>query len=474
MDKQLKIGIIVITLLVLLSMSVSATSFDVDVDVIDNAVLPNETASFNVSIINSGDANLRLQIYTVDPQWSSKVTPQLLEIKPYSQSTALLTLRPHADIPFGTRGMQLFARELNSGVIIKQGITVRLSNPDLYEGEYVPSIQLDVNSPLEVDPREPFTIDVNLRNRNKLDMQDLKVVVTANGLSSDEELINLPPIGEVTQEFLFDLDPLTIAGKHNLIVELFFRNNSVNKVTRSLSISEIKEITQNIDFDSFMFKKVTTITLENIGNAVAEKEVSLDTNLFKRIFSSKSQDPEVVKTATGTKYSWTVELEPNSTKVIVRTENYRSIIIILLLAIIGAILYYVYRSPILSLKEIVALHSDAGTSELKVRVFVKNRSAKVLDGVTVIDTIPKIAEYEKKHYLGSLAPTKVVSSGNKTLLKWELDVLEPFEERILVYNVKSKLKIIGRISLPNAKIKYLTKSGREKTAFSKNTSVLEQ
>lgn len=473
-EKHTIIGVVLLSLILIGSSSVLATSFGVSVNTINNIVLPNGTGVFNITVSNYGDVQLRMQIFTVDPQWSSKISPGILEVSPDSSASAILELRPHKDISFGTKGMQLFARDLSSGVVYKQGIIISLKNPNSDDGQYVPSVKLSVDSSLLIDPRNPLPIAVNLQNRNKLDMKNLTIKLFIKDLFFKEEVVHLIPDSELTKNFLFKLNPLTKAGPQNLVVELFYHNKSVNILTKELNIKEIKDVQETTDYDGFLFKEVTSLTLKNNGNEVTDYDAKLKTNFFERLFTSKSPNAEIVNTDDGTFYQWIVNLKPGESTTIIKTENYRYLILIIFLVLLTIILYYVYRSSVLGLKEIVALHNnEGGSSAMKIRIFVKNRSSKTLDGVTVIDTIPRIAEYEKKHYLGSMSPTKVVSSGNKNLLKWELDVLEPFEERILVYNIKSKLRIIGKISLPNAKIKYLLSSGKEKTVLTTNTTIIE-
>ena len=79
----------------------------------------------------------------------------------------------------------------------------------------------------------------------------------------------------------------------------------------------------------------------------------------------------------------------------------------------------------------------------------------------LIDVIPNIAEVEKSLDIGPLKPEKVVKRSSRgTILKWDLGVLDKFDERIVSYKVKSKLSILGWFTLPAAIVKYSIK-GKE-------------
>jgi hypothetical protein len=62
----------------------------------------------------------------------------------------------------------------------------------------------------------------------------------------------------------------------------------------------------------------------------------------------------------------------------------------------------------------------------------------------------------------------VTTEKKGTLVKWELDVLEPYEARNLNYNLASRLRILGSMRLPSAKVSFITKDGKERVTYTKN------
>jgi hypothetical protein len=50
-----------------------------------------------------------------------------------------------------------------------------------------------------------------------------------------------------------------------------------------------------------------------------------------------------------------------------------------------------------------------------------------------------------------------------SLLMWNLEALEPYEERLLTYTIRSKLNIVGNVHLHTAKVRFHTKSGERTT-----------
>ena len=56
---------------------------------------------------------------------------------------------------------------------------------------------------------------------------------------------------------------------------------------------------------------------------------------------------------------------------------------------------------------------------------------------------------------------------------WNLPTVEPYEERIITYKIKSKLSIVGGLTLPAAYLKYKPRNGREQIILSNKYSLEE-
>ena len=72
---------------------------------------------------------------------------------------------------------------------------------------------------------------------------------------------------------------------------------------------------------------------------------------------------------------------------------------------------------------------------------------------------------------GTLKPSKFLRGKDKGMvLEWKIDELAAGENRLIGYNIKSRLSIIGSFKLPRAKIIFV-KKGKEQTAYSNSVSV---
>jgi hypothetical protein len=136
-------------------------------------------------------------------------------------------------------------------------------------------------------------------------------------------------------------------------------------------------------------------------------------------------------------------------------------------------MYFIYRSPIVVKKEAIILGSpEQGISELKIMIHIRNRSSELIENVMLTDLLPTLAEVEKEIHIGSISPIQILKNDRKgSLIKWQIEAIEPFEERIVTYKARTKMIIIGGLTLPSAKAKFKAKTGNERMVKS-NKAIL--
>ena len=104
---------------------------------------------------------------------------------------------------------------------------------------------------------------------------------------------------------------------------------------------------------------------------------------------------------------------------------------------------------------------------MKVRIFIKNRTAKAFYNLRLLDRAPSIAHVKMSEGLGVIEPTKIIRNERRgTIIKWDFDSIEAYEERIVTYTIKARLKIIGNLGLPPVKAKFENVKGKQRTTQS--------
>ncbi len=459
---------LLLVLLVLFSVPFAQAAFSSVFTPVDNEILPNETASFDLAISNFDPTIKRFQVYSIDPNWVVDVEPRGVAVDSGTSGNFVVSLRPKTNVPFGSQGISVNVKDLDSGDLVKKTLFVAVKNSVGTTGRYQPSVNFVIGLPQVIDPREPTGFDVNLRNRNALDIKDMTMTISSPHYDY-ETTIDVESLGEHSEFLTMQLEDTTQPGTYVLSGTLKYRDLIVTKVERQYTIGEFATIEQTKDEQALFLKNTQTIRLTNDGNVAKNVTVTLPANIIQRVVSSQEPDAN----HENGQYVWQVSVAPGEETQVSLTKNYRYIIGLLIIGIIGLLLYYRLRSPIVALKEAVGIEAE-GMSKLKYRLFIKNRSNKVIQGVEVYDKIAKIADLKETHVLGTLKPTKTTKTKSGTLLHWNIDILEPYEERILSYTAECKLQIVGRMRTPQSKVKFETGRGQERIIYSHNILVVEK
>ncbi|MFC2133820.1 hypothetical protein ACFLTH_04325 [Bacteroidota bacterium] len=466
---RIKLLIVPIIFILTVFFASAADFFIVDVEAVNNDIFVNDLAIFDITIYNGLTTQDVLTFSIQDTSWNLLKTQ--FQIPGEGQKTIRMEVYPTPTMTFGSYQFPIKIKSSKTGEFVEQVVTVNIQRFDPVFGEYRPSIQFGASIDKEVDPRSKIPVEIYMRNRNALDITFLQIVVSGD-LFSDEFDTNLGPLDEKRTDYLFEVDPLTKPGLYSITVELKARNITLNSVTKSYQIMPYATVSMDSVEKRFLCKKTETIILENLGNAVTTKTVNLKMPWTKRIFTHSEPNSKVVEVDGKKTLEWEIEIGPQEASEIVVVSNYRIPVGIILLIIIVIVMYFQLRSPIVVGKEvIISGPADEGVEHLKLRLFVKNRSRKPVERVTVYDRVPGIAELIKKKVLGTIQPEKVTKQEKKgTLIKWNLETLEAYEERIITYEVKSKLKIIGNISLPSTRVTFLDKN-KERRVYSQRIVV---
>lgn len=473
MERVLYRTALVLLLLALLPGAYAAV-FSVDVQAVVNEIQRNESASYTVTVSNFQTEALQFQVYTIDPAWNVRTDPVTPSVPAGAQGEFSLYLRPTASAEAKTQGVSITFKDLISGALVRKDVVLSLRGLGVPARGYEPTVALEVLMPYEIDPRHPVPLRLELRNRNALNISNLTIFVSSPHFSSTT-YATLPPLSEKTIDVVgLSVDPLSDPVEEDLLIQLRYQGEVVNQLVKNYRIKEYTAVHQDVDEEAFFFKTSKTVRVQNEGNVKNTALVTVPTSLLKSLFVSSDLPYERATHEGERVLLWSIPLAPDEVRTFTYTENYRILILLILLVALGGVAYLLLRSPIVVVKEAVGIAKGDGVSHIKIRIFVKNRSARIIQSIQVTDRLPSLADVVNADAPGSLSPAKVaVSDKQGTLLRWDLEVLEPYEERVLTYQARSKLKIIGRMSLPKAKVRF-TGGGKEHVVYSDNVEIVER
>lgn len=467
--KKFIISLIILSFV--LSTSVLANeNFYIKTSTMQKDVFLGDPAIYNISITNLLEIDDVYSLSTVSSDWI--ITPSGITIPTGTAKELSVQLKSGSNVLLGVHGVETIIESARTGETQKALFLVNIKPFDPVFGKYRPSVVLTVDMNKEVDPRKDVELGIYLKNRNSLDIKDLQIKIDGE-LFSKEYSLPLGPLEEKREELLFPIDDLETPGLHNLNVLISVKNVTLSQTNKNYEVKPYSVVSMDKETKTAFCKSKKTITLHNNGNVEKTQQVKLKVSWLKNIITSTSPDAKTIK-EDGERYlSWDVVMQPDETLQLYVTHNYQLPILAILVIILLIIAYYRFRSPILILKDayILGSKSSGEKSELKIRLFLKNRSRKEIPAAKLVDRVLSIAEFQKQKQLGTLHPTKISHSQNKgTIITWDLEMLEPFEERIVTYEVKSKLQIIGTMNLPAAKINFKHRD-KERTVYSNKVLV---
>ncbi|MGM5480316.1 MAG: hypothetical protein ACQESC_02540 [Nanobdellota archaeon] len=466
--KITQVTIILAVLFVLASTSAFASSVSIEpINSSSHHIFFDETAEYDLTIENTDDDSKVFTVSITSLNWIID-SKRSIAVDGNSKLTTDFRVRPK---PTNFRGPGVYSVpfEVNTadGDEIKDSFRIVVKSMEQQLLEYKPSVALGISLDEDINPKDPLSVQTSIRNRNLRDLDVIQLLITAEHFSGAKSF-PLTRLEERSLEFRFDLPNDAEPGEgYELEAELFYNNESINKVERFYDIIPYADIDrEQVNTSKSFFKKTTVSSVTNNGNINKTVTTDLDISLIESIFTSvdiSASDSEKMSHK-----SWKVTLTPSEEAVITVTNNYRSLIYLLIIAVIATIGYFLIRSPIVIKKQVIVTGKDEeGVSEMKVRIYIKNRTGKAFYNVRLLDKAPAIAQVFKNNAVGSVDPSKIVRTENKgTIIKWDFDSLEAYEERIVTYSTKARLKIIGNLALPRVMARFENSSGKIQTVES--------
>jgi len=440
-------------------LSVSALNFSVSVFPGERSITSNESAVFEVELKHNSPVEETFEVYSNDVTWDIR-SEKVLQV-PAGESLKTNVLVHALNLNPGAYNLPIVFKRSGSSDQQKVVLYIELSSEFPEDATYLPAVRGVATVDPEIDPRTGMTIKLSLENQNRRILDKVDVKVRSNVINKDYTT-SLGPLEKKTLTFIADLGPFTPPQQDTLQISVIVPEKEkayqFDLFPIPYEIIPYGTVVPHVETDSSFLKYVDNVTLVNEGNKPL-------THVYRvnRWFVSGIPDPA----REGGELVWEVPMQPGGTANIVVIYNYRPVFWILLIAVIVTVAYYVFRSPVSVKKHASVIGShEGGITEMKVVLELVNRGNKVAHNVKIIDLVPKLTEVVKEFKETILAPSKITPHEHSgTLVRWDIDMMEAKEHRILMYKVRTKLQVIGGMSLPVAAVHYVV-DGKERESVS--------
>ena len=454
-----------VLVMVLLSAFALAGKSEIKIEPIKNSITTTDTASFKLTISNNEDVTQRYSVFSFVQGWNIEPSPlkdKIMEIQPNQKYQTMIKASPTEKFSPGIYKLGLNI-ETDLG---EKHLTTLVAYIDPEKPlDYLPSIKVDLDMTKKIDPQKAQTIKLSLENKNPLNISKMTIKLQSDITEFNKQTtIGLEPLSTKTVEFAVLPNSMQKPGKHFLFFT-FERNKEVIKViSQEMEIISLSpKFKTTINQTRSFLKTTNNIVVKNLGNVKNTQDVVQPISFWKNLFT-KSQAKMVIKNGQKN-LVWKVTLAPNETVTLTYIHNYRfpfyGVMVLLLLVFV----YLFTKAPVTLVKTSTTARKDSTLSDLKITLQLKNVTKRTLKKIEVVDLVPGIADIEKSLELGTLKPHEIKHTKKGTLVKWKLAEIDSHEDRLITYQIRSKLKILGTLKLPRARVLY-GKKGKRKTAYS--------
>ncbi len=416
----------------------SAINLEIQKEPVSDVIISelDAPAIFNFHITNNGDRDV-FEIYSLV---SVEITPKVpFELSRGESKEITLkvkaseTLRKNPGLfPFIYR-----IRSSNSG-----------TQEDRLIINIIPLKEVIQVTPENINPKSE-AVEITIENLKTFDFGNVEAEFSSVFFSHSESF-TLGPLEKKSLKIDIDQEKLgtLMAGTYILGIDMNIKNatqslESTMKFVETSGISS-KEVKEGSFIKRIEIEKI------NDGNIPAVAEISVEKNLFSRLFTTFSIAPsKTERKGLVTSYIWIEELRPGESFKVIAKTNWIIPIILIIAVIIIIILWNRYlKSSLILNKKISQVRTKGG--EFALKVTIKAKARKYVEKINIVDKLPPIVKLYKRY--GTITPDRIDEKNRR--LEWNIESLNEGEDRILTYIIYSKIGVVGRFELPPARAIY--------------------
>ena len=310
-----------------------------------------------------------------------------------------------------------------------------------------------------VNPKSK-TVSLTVQNKQKIDFEIIKLKITSAFFVYQTNIT----LGSLeTKEIQIPIDSEKMktltAGNYLAAIDMTIDGK---KTTREILLSffEQEGIETEEKKEGVIIKRAE-ITKKNIGNVRKEVEIKIVKNILSYFFTTMNIEPtETDFQIFKVEYIWKKQLTPSEEiKIILKTNWFYPILIILLIISAIYLIKLSVETDLMLRKKVSFVKTRGGQFALKVSLRLKAK--KFIEKINISDKLPSLVELYDR--FGALPPDKIDLKNRR--LEWSIESLMKDEERIFTYIIYSKVGIVGRFELPEARATY-EKDGKAKSTTS--------
>lgn len=441
---------------------------DLGVDVETQKYCSPPPAEFKIKITNQQDEADRFATIITDKyrSWASIPKPYI-ELNPGETKEVKIYINAPEEVKSGEYYLPVLTYSLTN-TSIRTNKTLCLSILRKYDAKIISSRITE-----KVKPGAKGSIFLEIENIGTKDFDNLTLKANLRRigelLKEKEETFSLEDDVRTKKEISFEIGKYQEPGKYTITVDLEGAGKYFGSVTKEFEVLEIENIKKEKVSEKTLFSENRKVVVENKGNTAFEGNIKVSVSKPWNLLVSTKGNPVSSDSKNQVIYSWYITLDPNSSKTIKYQINYWPLYLIFLIVIVvlGKV-YFIWRSPYIDKRILQKGGAEEEKAEFTLAIEIVNRTGSKLKDTVVRDFVPGVAEVVKK--FKSIKP-KLNKKEGGTELVWRFKELEPGDERLLTYKIKTVVGTIDHFKLPKASLKTKTKDGKKYKKYSREVKV---
>ncbi len=419
--------------------------------------LPSNSVSYlNISFYNNENStlNISIQSQTVNFEYTGLfsnvgIKPSSFILPPghvqkvlfsFSTRNVFYSSPIQIQIPYTENGVQSYFT-LNTPILPQNYI-------------YIYSVR-SVSSSYPYNP-----IPINFTLLNSLGQTGITVPVNYSismnnkQIFSSSSLLTVPNLGLNSFSETAMINNRTPPGNYTITVSTVYNQQRSSQST-SIEILPYTLLSSSQESNIGWLGGSSYLVITNNGNAPANisKYVLSASGFYKLFLTGESASAGGLIPVSSGFISNLSSLAPGESVKLAYTVSFAPIYVIVIVVAILILLFLFLNRKVKITKEVVEHHSSEGFVDIKMAVRVKNVTInkKPITDIVVYDYIPKTAL--KVSIMGP-KEGKIERVGDHLKLIWREQQIAPGDEIILMYEIKSKIGLLGGINLPSAECRF--------------------
>lgn len=457
-----KIGIFLFSLLILIT---SAGAFEYEFAKIKETAFPGESLIYKI-IFPEGQTEEHLQLSCMSALImlnNRKYVPMQCSITPYwivlggeEKATKAIFYVPENALE-GSFDLKIdaWSRETKETTIID--LPAKIIKPSVVGGKKEEPKKLNVKItslelPEEVDPRNSFLLVSYIKNSEETVLPaKIKVkIYKEKTIYEHQGVIELDGLKTTKFEKTITFKPKESPEEYFVEFTVYYENKVLSRVTKTINIISYSSVQKQEKTSSSLFGKEVVITLKNTGTGKEIVEAGKDLGILEWLLTTEiSGAPRF----TGAAVVWKVEVPAGEEiKVHYKTTYVPLLIFPFIVLAIGWVMWWTDRK--VDIKKELDYKVEDQKIEGKVFISFKNITKKPIENIELEEEIPgfvsEVGEF------GTAKPL-IKKEGKNAKLVWKIKTAHPKEERIYSYKFRTKLGVLGKISLPPSTLRFAWK-----------------